>query len=120
MKASWAITYEAQFSQIRDLHRKIENCKVFHFTLLLARICKNYGKLHFAPLLPVLGKTRFFLEDKRPSLFSISRFLLLCEISAKTDRWTNKHEFIGPPLKVSKYGDKTMININPFHATGLF
>ena len=33
-----------------------------------------------------------------------------------TDGRTNKYGFIGPPLKGAKYGDKTMININPFKA----
>ena len=37
-----------------------------------------------------------------------------CADFQKHDGWTDG--FIGPPLKGAKYGDKTMININPFKA----
>ena len=35
-------TSEAAFSQIRDLHRKIENHKIFHFRLLSAKVMPEF------------------------------------------------------------------------------
>ena len=87
-RALWPKTCKQEFSQIWGLHQKTDNYNVLCFRLLQAKVmtkfCEKYKKLHFEPFLKLLGQTRIFLRYSFLSLFSISRFLLLCKISEKT------------------------------------
>ena len=88
-RAFYSITCEPEFSQLWSLHRKTENCNVFHLIYFQQKVMiksyENSKKLPFGPFLHISEQTRIFLENQFLSLFSASIFLLLCRISEKTN-----------------------------------
>ena len=96
----WPIICETEFSQIWNFHRQTGKCKDFHFRLLPTKsntkIIKKQQSFILGTFFPVLETW----------LFSVSRFLSLCETSEKTDarmeRPMKKHEFMDLPYSGSK------------------
>ena len=69
--------------QIWDLHRKKENCNVFHFRLFPAKSNDKLGQ--FWAIFPHFRSSKNFSQNPLLSLFSVSRFLFLCWKSEKTN-----------------------------------
>lgn len=78
--------------QILRLTRKIYNWKIFHFSIfprkntISRKLKKSLFWTRFEQLVLISGQTRIFLENPHLPFFGVSRFLLPCKISQKTNQ----------------------------------
>ena len=81
------ISQEPDFSQICGFHQKLANMMLYHLKAFaeksqeqfLIKYQKGLFLGHFGPFSPFFGRTRFFLENWAPSLFSTHGPLTSCQ-----------------------------------------
>ena len=85
-------------TEIRGLHRKTDNFNIFHFSFLLQqKVLENFLKSHknsilgpFRVFFANFKANKIFLEKPILFFFSVSRFLLMCRMSGKKNRFRGK------------------------------